>query len=266
MANNKENNQLWRNFFQKMMDLYISPEINKRKEESMLNDTFQLVAAQVIFFSDGRKPQVRLNSEARAIADVKLKPGVKKKVGEILRSNEIEGLQNIKLPDDEDPDCAHATFFRIENHWVIAFDFRYNKGLSQKHFEIAKQFLSMAENAYNKKLWAAFVDNLFSASELIVKAVLLSVPDPKFRKKTTHPSISMKFNRFSDLGNVKPEYRKIFNKLAGLRSCARYLKGKLSINQKQANELLSNVRNMMTDFKKDKRIRRINKKEVSMLE
>lgn len=75
------------------------------------------------------------------------------------------------------------------------------------------------------------------------------MPDPKFLKKRTHRGIQLKYNRFADLGNVKPIYRKTFNKLSGLRTRARYLKGDIpiSFSKKEAHRLLGIVKNMVED-------------------
>ena len=53
------------------LDIFILPEIGRRKEAGKLEDSFNLRGAQVIFFADGKKPEIRINSEIRAIASVK---------------------------------------------------------------------------------------------------------------------------------------------------------------------------------------------------
>jgi len=234
-----------RTVFDQFMDLYITPEIQKRQETGELEKPLNLRAAQIIFFPDGRKPQVRINSEIKAFAKVKLKSGIPKKAGEPIFEHEVEGLKEIHLTEGDDPDCGHATLVRIGNSWIIAFDFRYNKAFSAKHLETAKQFCETAEFSFNQKNWAPFVDNLFSAVELIAKSILLSMPDPKFRKKGTHKGIQIRYNRFADMGNVEVTHRDTLNKLSGLRDRARYLKGDTSISEDEARSLLDTVKNMM---------------------
>jgi HEPN domain-containing protein len=159
----------------------------------------------------------------------------------------VEGLDKIRLTDEEDPDCGHATLIGIGNTWVIAFDFRYNKGLAQKHIEAAKQFYESAEFAFKRGYRSSCLDNLFSTAELAAKAVLLLIPDPKFRKKTTHGGIQLRYNRLADLGNVERKHREALNKLTGLRARARYLQGNVPISDEEIHALLENVKKMIAD-------------------
>lgn len=243
----KHKKEFGQRLLQQFIDLYVAPEISRRQRAGELDKSFTLRAAQIIFFPDGKSPQVRINSEIRAIGKVKLKPGISKKVGEDIFEHEVEGLDQVNLTEEDDPDCGHATLVRIGNSWIISFDFRYNKAFSAKHIETARQFWASAESSLKQKNWAPFIDSLFSAAELAVKSVLLSFPDPKFRKKATHKLIQMRYNRFADLGNVQPRYRETFNKLSGLRDCARYLKGPIPISKEEARNLLSTVKEMIDD-------------------
>lgn len=202
MVKHDQKNEFGRKVFEQFMDLFVAPEIRRRQETGELDKPLDLRAAQIIFFPNGRKPQVRINSEVRAIGKVKLKPGISKKVGEDIFGHEVEGLKVINLTQEDDPDCGHATLVRIGDSWIIAFDFRYNKALSAKHIEVAKQFWESAEFSFKQRNWAPFIDTLFSAAELAAKSILLSMPDPKFRKKTRHRVIQRRYNRFADLGTL----------------------------------------------------------------
>jgi uncharacterized protein (UPF0332 family) len=234
------------NLLNQLFELFVLPELRTRKETGKLEDPFNLHRAQVIFYPDGRKTQIRINSEVKAIAYMKLKSGISKNKGDPIYEHEIEGIDPFQLTDEDDPDCGHATLVKIANSWIIAFDFRYNKALAKKHIDTAKQFYESAEFSYKQKNSASCLDNLFSAAELASKAVLLLIPDPKFRKKTTHGGIQLKYNRFADLGNVKPEFREALNKLSGLRVRARY-HGDVPISEEEIQRLLENVKKMITD-------------------
>lgn len=233
--------------FQQFMDMFIRPEIERRQEKGQLPMPFELKAAQIVFFPDGRDTQIRLNSEVRAIAKVKLKPSITKKAGEPIYENEVEGLKEINLFQEDDADCGHATLIRIADSWIIAFDFRYNKTLSRKHMETAWEFYESAEFSFNRRNMRAFIDDLFSATELTARSVLLVLPDPKFRKKASHAFIQMRYNSFAKLGNVNPAYCKVFNKLSGLRDRARYLRDSFWISKTEARNLLDTAKKMMQD-------------------
>lgn len=227
------------------MDLWIKPEIAGRQNLGELEKPLALRGAQIIFHGDGRKPEVRINSEVKAIGKVKLKKGIQKKANEPIYENEVEGLDNIYLSKSDDPDCAHATLIRISDSWTIAFDFRYNKALSRKHIERARQFFTTAEFSFNQKMLAPCIDNLLSAAELAVKSILLSIPDPKFYEKAKHGEIKKRFNRFADLGNIEANQRETYNRLFELRYPARYLRGELQLDNREAKELLDNVKRII---------------------
>lgn len=232
--------------FRQVMDIWVIPEIKRRQDLGELKSPLNIQSAQVIFFPDDeRKTQVRINSEIKGTIKVKPKPGFSKKNGEPVFSNEIESIENFSLSKDDDPDCGHITLLRINNDWSIYFDLRYNKALSIKHMEAAEQFYQSAEYSFDKKNWNSFADNLFSAAELSAKALLLSIRDPEFRRKTSHGAIQAKFNKFAHLGNIKAEYRDTFNKLSDLRNTGRYLRGDIQFSEDEARKLLIIVGSMI---------------------
>lgn len=230
------------------MDIFVTPEVVRRQENGKLPRPFDLRAAQIIFYPDGRKPEVRINSEVKAVGKMKLKPGVSKNYGDLVYTNELEGLENLTLTDEDDPDCGHATILRLGDTWLLAFDFIYNKALAKKHIETAKEFIEAAEFSFSHKHWSAFADNLFSAAELLAKAELLAGwSDPAFREKTTHTAVRSRYNRFAHLGNVDPLHAKTYNKLSELRYPARYLKNEFSLSENEAQALLESLRSMLQE-------------------
>lgn len=243
---NDLNEEIGKKSFDQFMNLFVLPEVQKRQSSGSIPTPYDLKAAQIIFSSDGQPASVRLNSEVKAKAKIKLKKDIRKQKGEVIYQHEIDGFENIILTEQDDADSGHVTMLRIENQWIMTFDFIYNKGLSRKYVDVAQEFLSVAQIAFEKKFWHPFTDNLFSAAELSARALLLSIPDPKFKKKTSHADLSHRYNWFADLGNVKPEHRTIFNKLAGWRSNARYLKGTFLKNKDEAEQLLAAVQDMVT--------------------
>jgi len=236
--------------FRQVMDIWIAPEIKRRQNLGEVKSPLILRSAQIIFFPDDeRKIQVRINSEIKGTIKVKFKQGVSKRNGESIFENEIESIEDFELSTDDDPDCGHITLLRINDDWSIYFDFRYNKALSIKHIGTAEQFYQAAEYSFSKRNWNSFADNLFSAAELSVKAQLLLMRDPEFRKKTSHRAIQTKFNKFARLGNIRTEHRDTFNKLSGLRDNARYLKSDIQFSEDEARKLLSIVDSMIKETK-----------------
>jgi hypothetical protein len=237
--------EIGQRFFQQMMDIFIVPAIEERQASGALPRPLALRSAQVVFFPDGRKPEVRINDEVRAISQVKMREGVSKNAGDPIFEHEIQGLEGLSLPEKEFPGCGHATFVRFGESWITAFDFRYNKDMSRQHLYTATQFLAAAEYASQQEYWSSFLDNLFSAAELTARATLLLMPDKRFRERASHKAIHVKYNSFADLGNVAPEHIAAFNKLYGMRDKARYLKQPFKISGDEASTLISAVKEMI---------------------
>jgi len=250
MENQEEREEFGKRVFEQFMSLYVDPEVARRQEAGELPRPLDLKAAQIIFFADGRKHQVRVNSEIRAIAKVKFKEGVSKNLGDTIFAHEIEGLEDIRLPDNDDPDCGHATLIKINGRWTIVFDLRYYKGLSRNHLRTADEFYEAATLSFDKKNWSAFVDNLFSCAELSAKVVLLTYVNPRLGKKASHRRIQTEFSGFASLGNVDHAHLSVLNKLAGWRVNARYLKAPVSVSEGEAAELLRTVQDMLKYAKK----------------
>jgi len=229
------------NFF----NLFIFPEIKRRKNAGLLDDSFDLIAAQWIQYPEGRKNEIRLNSEVKATFEVSYKDDISKKKGDLVYAHEIKNVEWIELTDDDDPNCAHATYLKISGTWYIHFDFRQNKELARKNLHSSTQFLKAAEFCLEKKHWAPFLDTLFSAAELAVKSTQLMTYGGKFRNKTTHKGIRKKYNAWADLGNALPSQKEAFNKLCAYRPRVRYSAPDFSISEHEAGGLLKTVKEII---------------------
>jgi HEPN domain-containing protein len=241
------NDEFGKNVFEQFMELFVLPEVKRKQESGELEKPIDLYGAQIVFFPKNRKPQVRINSEVKGFAEAKLRPELAKEAGEDVFQHELEHIQFIDLSEEEDPNCGYATLLRYGDIWSIAFDFRYNKALSKKHIETAKEFYYSAKFSFEEKHWSPFIDNLFCAAELSAKSVLLSASDPEFREKATHKVIKSRYNQEYQSGNLDTSHRAAFNKLSNLRGGARYLKGDVSVSEAEAQELLNAVEDMIED-------------------
>ena len=228
------------------MELFILPEIAKRKDSGVLPDNFKLSQAQVLLYADGTPAKVRLNEEAEIVAEAKLKEGVAKQAGDSILPEEIETIGRLRLPDDKEPDCAHISFVNYNGRWLMSFDFRYNKRLARKHLDAARQFYNSALHCLKKGLLSPLIDNLFSCVELLAKAELLLMPN-YLKKRTSHVDIQFKYGRFVDIGNAKPDFKATLNKLSGLRIPARYLKTDFKVSADETKKYLS-VAKAMLDY------------------
>jgi len=159
-------------------------------------------------------------------------------------------MDSVQLGPDDDPDCGNIFMYFYGNSVFLSFDFRRNRTLALGHIQRAKEYLEAASQCMQSGNSAPFIDNLFNAAELSAKAVLLVIYDyrPSLRTKSGHRGIQMRYNKFANLGNVMPEYKETFNRLAGLRDPARYLKGRLpTITENEARRMQDVVTKMIED-------------------
>jgi hypothetical protein len=94
---------------------------------------------------------------------------------EQLTADDIASYEDILTEDDEN--AGHITIVPHQGVWALAFDFRRNAAHIAEHAERARQFLDTAAWARQERKVAPFVDNLFSATELMAKALLIWMPD-----------------------------------------------------------------------------------------
>jgi len=90
------------------------------------------------------------------------------------------------------------------------------------------------------------LDNLFSATELMAKGVLL-LHDESMLSSKKHGRVSTRFNQWGHLGNTDPRFTGLLNKLSSLRSSARYLERELTVTPEEAQDMLAVAEVMFKD-------------------
>jgi uncharacterized protein (UPF0332 family) len=248
----KDDQELSKRAIQNVLDIFVTPEVTRRQSAGELPKPLKLTFAQVILFPDERKSLVRINEEVKAKAKVRYKSGISKKPDEWVREDEIEAIEYVELGPDDDPDCGYIFLYFKGTTALMWLDLHRNRALATEHIHRAEEFLETAASCMQGGKFAPFVDNLFNATELSAKTLLLVMYDypPSLRRKSSHSAIQIRYNRFADLGNVIPEYKKVFNRLSGLRTSARYLKGgPLKLTDTEAKEMLDVVDRMTNDAK-----------------
>lgn len=238
-----------RNAYNQVMELFVIPELKYRQSNGDLPKPVDLYAVQVIFYPENRKPLVRINEEVVAKVEIKLKTGISKNIGDKVFGGDIESVSQVFISEDDLGDCGHITLLLLNGNWHIVFDLVYNKSMVGKHIFAACEFYQSAKNAFEDRKLHVFVDNLFSAYELAVKAFLLLGPDFDLRKKSTHGNIHSKYNRQLHLGLVERDSINSFNKLSGLRDRARYLKGDFILSDCDAQIMLNDAEEIIESVK-----------------
>lgn len=234
--------------FKQAMDLWVTPEIERRRATGVLPDTFSLYRAQIIFMVDG-PPEVRLNEEVSARLHVRVNRAIEK--GEAVSTSDIDEIVGVDLTD-QDPNAAHVTMIRHRDGWVFTYDARYNAARIETVLATAREFLDCAGFALEGNRLRAFADNLYSATELLAKARLLTLPDPKLLvPRRGHRHLTISFNRWGTLGNTDPRFVSLLNKLIPLRQAARYPPKEFSLSLGEAKRLLSLAEEMFETVRRE---------------
>jgi len=218
--------------FSQAMELWITPEIEKRKEVSRLPSDFKLRGAQIIFSQDRNFNRVRLNEEVKAIVEAKANRDIE--AGEKIYESDFDEIKNIGLTDD-DPNVAHITLLKLRNQWIISFDARYNKGRVKGYLEASKEFYdSSKDNLENKRL-RPFYENMFACFELLTEALLI-----QFLHKNSlinHNSRLDYITNWAGLGNIDEKFSNTLKRLWKLRGSARYMDSTIFKNEDHKNYL-----------------------------
>jgi hypothetical protein len=207
-------------------EFWIGPEIERRRAVGELPEDYALRGAQVLFGIDEGPPEVRLNEEVKAVAVVTAARAIAK--GKAVSESDLAGYEEIVLTE-QDPDAGHITIVSHRGGWTLAFDFRRNASRIAEHSEVAGQFLETARWAREQGYWRVFVDNLFSATELMARGMLIWQPDRSLLIAKTNRLIKVRFNWERKHENVDGRFVDLLNRLGELREPARYLSGAIAL-------------------------------------
>jgi uncharacterized protein (UPF0332 family) len=206
--------------FQQVMDIFVTPEIERRRNSGTIKDGTLITKIQIVFNLDKGKNEIRLNDEIKAIITGKATRDIKK--GEAIYETDLSNIEKIQLTE-EDANCGYITLLLFRSNWIIGFDFRYNNERIKEHIEASKEFYETAIDSLENNRLRAFYENGFASAELSAKGVLLTLPDKKILDGRNHKDRLKKFKDWADLGNVKTEFSTTLSRLSELRDSARYL-------------------------------------------
>jgi hypothetical protein len=210
-------------FFNHIMDIWFNPELERIRHLGLVKEDYQPEKMQVILFLTGQK-SIGFDKDVIAI--------------EKLKAN-----RNYE-------DCGHITFKKVNGNWEGFFDFRYNKGRAEKLFNTALEFFETAKDAYDARRTRSFVDNLFSAMELLVQCRLFVISNQNYVDKPSHKWTTNEFSIFVKLGNMNPKYPKILGRLSQLRNAARYHKQPFLLQETEARECITAVGQLAEDVRR----------------
>lgn len=201
-----------------MFEIFVQPELERRSQKQSLKHLYPIRAFQIIL--DPPSPaKCLINDEVKVRLYGPIVKGLQ--AGDELNINSLADIEKIELTDDY-PNAGHFTAIQLESSWVYSFNFRYNRRRIFVLKNRANEFLISARHALEYGHFSSFAENLFHSSELMIKAVLLSMPDKKMVCLKTHSGIQKKANLRKNGPFLQEEYVKTHNKLYGYRDKARY--------------------------------------------
>lgn len=212
-----DSDEMGRRVLEQAFELWINPELARRKASGVLPDDFALWGAQRIQPPEG-PVIIRINDEIRGVASVKAKRAVEK--GDDVVLGDFEGLEDFDLPFDE-LDSGHWTVLWTGERWFTSFNFMTQRNRCLLLLDKAEHFLVASRRAEADGHAAVAVDTLFSACELASKAHLVSSHTLPMGTKT-HGPIHSGLNKGRRLGNIEGAFVDIFNKMNRLRGPYRY--------------------------------------------
>jgi HEPN domain-containing protein len=222
-----------------LIHTHVQPEANRRADAGTMERGEPIYRAQVLFYVD-RKTVVRLNEEVGGSMRARATRPIAK--GETVTVADVYDLSDYQLPE-ADRDAAHFTLLLHSKGWSLAFDGRYNRVRADEHVGAADEFVESARRALDSGALRAFVDNAYSAAELLAKAELLPLPDPTLLTGR-HGTIGSNYNLWARIGNTEQRFADLLNRLGELRGPGRYLRKALSLDASAARQMLATLDEM----------------------
>lgn len=224
---------------QMLHEMYLAPEIERRRAAGRLPEGFVGVRAVQVILNRGQLPDVRIDDEVLVKVNFKPKPGRRITVGAPAVWSDIEKIEGLELTD-ADPNAGHFTAILLPDGWTLSWHFQYDRERAADHVGAAREFLDTASSALRGHRLRAFVDNLFSAVELMAKALLISaVPSENTRGWKTHKTVKGVLNRRTTRDADAARFAALYNRLEKHRSTARYIEGAMTLSDADTDDMLT---------------------------
>ena len=226
------------------LDLWVTPEIERRRTEGLIQGDVPVNAFQVIMPSPREAEQrqdVRINEEVGIVLQVKALEDVEK--GQLVTLGEVEPTGGMRLAEDEDPNAGHFTALNLGGQWQMGFDFRRDKAYVQNLLKLAREFYASAKLCIEQNLVGPAVDDLHAAAELAAKAELLLFGSFAYEKPKDHGVLNSRYAKWAKSGNAPAAGNSALSVLNRQRAAARYAEGRIRIKDLRAVE--RNVESMI---------------------
>lgn len=237
-----------------ILDNYAYPEVMKHVEKGMSPDNFRLYNVQLLMYADQNRNKILLNDDVLTVAQTKFKENKKFQKGDPIRQTDVEDYLGLYPSESVDKNAANVILTKLSGLWYCAYDLIYDRKRVGSRYELARQFLKVANYCLREKMWGAYVDTLHSTTELAIQSILLLHHHPKFSIYQTHPDTFELFCEHTKLGNIDIKFSDHYDNLKKLRSKGRYLNNmqdkEFALSNIEAEELTNVTKNLMNHVQK----------------
>lgn len=205
-----------------LIDLFVKAEMEKRGVGGFN-------AAVIEMFDDGRSPLVHLDDDVVFQLEFRKEGMVDASdVGKVKSVNLMDVKNITAIEDSLDPNSAKCYIIRWgkpqTTHWILSYDFRYNKRVAKEKLKRAKEFLDACKKLDASDQFHVLVYLLWSALELILDVRLWLLPDHKPTEE--HKDRRSKLERLSKSSTIlSTDFCKAFKIFSQHKDAARYAGG-----------------------------------------
>jgi HEPN domain-containing protein len=151
-------------------------------------------------------------------------------------------------------DCGYIIFERdIHENWRGSFSLTYNKDKAEELFSSALEFFETAKEANRAGRIRVFLDNLFSATELLVQSMLFVMThNQKYVDKPNHRFTMSELGKVGKVWNMdNTRYSSLLGNLSRLRDETRYHKRPFSLEETEAQQYISTVEQVVQEVQRE---------------
>lgn len=220
-------------------ETYLEPAIALREtvspSEGVIRDRAQIV------FCFGRSPEVRFGKEVvgQEVVESQLRvPGG----ADWVEDPEEVDVSRFELPQ-EDSSAGHITAFsRGSGLDLVIVGAAMDESITSE-LTAADEFIDSAERALAGPL-GPFANVAYPAAEMLARAELLRLPDPRLNAVKTHRTVRSRYNLWARFGNTEPRFATLLNDLADWQRDAKYKRSKFSLSRDQAEGCMETMKKM----------------------
>jgi len=221
-------------------ETYLNREIAARSDGKPPASGVGIDQAQVVF-RFGRVPEVRFGEEVvgREVVEGRVE------LAGLDDAHGLDAVQNVygfELPT-QDSAAGHITAISRSSGLDLIICGAANAQPIEAELDGADEFIDSAESALDGPL-GPFANVAFPAAEMLARAELLRLPDPRMSSAKSHGTVRSRYNLWAKFGNTDPRFAVLLNSLGELQEEAKYRRSQFALTSSKAAEYLETLRDM----------------------